>query len=339
MFPTFLVYLLMLVLPFVFVILLMPFHIRFMLRKGFYGLDIHKPDRPKVAEMGGLVLVFSLTLSLLILLFFVDSSQRLTVIVFLSTILISAIIGFIDDLVTLNAVLKPLLLLISSLPIILSHSYDPHPVLPFVGPTRLTIVYLVLLPFAISVPANAVNMLDVFNGSMPSTVILVLVSVFLSNVIINGFDFTHLDLTSIFILVIFSLLVAYWLFNRYPSRVFSGDIGSLSIGSAIGAIAVIGRLEVVMIVALIPFIMNSFGIIGSLRGLVERHNMPAKATVMTSDWKLEANADPRAPITLTGLILQSGPLSEPDVVRSFNILTFVSGLFAVITAFLIKLVI
>ncbi|MHA1687337.1 MAG: hypothetical protein ACTSYD_13215 [Candidatus Heimdallarchaeaceae archaeon] len=318
----------------------MPFHIKLMLKKGLYGLDIHKENKPKVAEMGGLVLIIAVTISLLLLLIIVkDNNQKISIFVFLSTILIAAIIGIIDDLVTLNAIVKPLLLMIASIPIIVTKSYDPHPVLPFVGSTRLTIIYLILLPFAISVPANAVNMLDVFNGSMPTTVMIVLASVFAANAIIFGFNISELNLINIYIIVIFSVLVGYWIFNKYPSRVFSGDTGSLMVGAAIGAIAVMGHLEVVMIVSLIPFIMNSFGIISSLKGFVERHNMPAKATVMTSDWKLKANKDHRAPITLTGLILQEGPLHETDVVRSFNILTIISGLLTIVTAFLIKMVI
>jgi UDP-N-acetylglucosamine--dolichyl-phosphate N-acetylglucosaminephosphotransferase len=181
-------------------------------------------------------------------------------------------------------------------------------------------------------------MLDVFNGSMALTTILVLVSVFFSNMIITRGGIQDLDLTYVFILMMIAVLISFWYFNRYPAKVFAGDTGSLTIGASLGAIAVLGQLEVVVIIAMIPFIMNSFGIISSVRGLMERREM-ARPTKMTEDWKIQSTGDPKAPITLVGLVIQKEPLHEKDVVKSFSILTFISGIFALITAVLIWLVI
>ena len=322
-----------------------PFFIKFMLNKGIFGIDIHKKEQPKVAEMGGIVIIISLIISSIITILVVDDpAVQLMIGVFCITITIAGVIGIIDDFVTLNAILKPVLLLIASVPIIASTwfstgpLYNPEPLFPLIGQTRLTIVYLILLPFVITVPANAVNMIDVFNGSMATTTIIVLIATFIANLIIFNGDFTVLDPTNIFVFMITGVLIAFLIYNRYPARVFGGDSSSLTIGASLGAIAVLGRLEIVIIIAIIPFIMNSFGIISSVKGLLERRKM-ARPTKMTKDWKIESTNDPKAPITLVGLVIQKGPLHEKDIVKSFGILTVFSSILAIITAILIRVVI
>ncbi|MCG3225957.1 MAG: hypothetical protein H7645_03500 [Candidatus Heimdallarchaeota archaeon] len=337
--PPIVIYIITFFMPLILTFIGLPFHIRFMLKKGIFGVDVHKESKPKVAEMGGVIILLSIILTSIVGILLVDNNvDRLKIGLFCITVLIAGIIGLIDDIIRLSALLKPLLLLIASVPIIASGMFSPEPVLPFVGKTRLTIVYYVLLPFIIAVPSNAVNMLDVFNGSMALTTILVLVAVFFANMIIFRGGIQNLDLTYVFILMMIATLIAFWFFNRYPAKVFAGDTGSLAIGASLGAIAVLGQLEVVVIIAMIPFIMNSFGIISSVRGLMERREM-ARPTKMTDDWKIQATGDSKAPITLVGLVIQKEPLHEKDVVKSFSILTFISGIFALITAVLIWLVI
>ncbi|MHA1952771.1 MAG: hypothetical protein ACW96U_02370, partial [Candidatus Heimdallarchaeaceae archaeon] len=321
--PPIAIYIITFFMPLILTFIGLPFHIRFMLKKGIFGVDVHKESKPKVAEMGGVIILLSIILTSIVGILLVDDNvNRLKIGIFCITVLIAGIIGLIDDIFRLSALLKPLLLLIASVPIIASGMFTPEPVLPFVGKTRLTIVYYVLLPFIIAVPSNAVNMLDVFNGSMALTTILVLVTVFFANMIIFRGGIQNLDLVYVFILMMIATLIAFWFFNRYPAKVFAGDTGSLAIGASLGAIAVLGQLEVVVIIAMIPFIMNSFGIISSVRGLMERREM-ARPTKMTDDWKIQATGDPKAPITLVGLVIQKEPLHEKDVVKSFSILTFI----------------
>ncbi|MFW9851652.1 MAG: hypothetical protein ACFFDS_01775 [Candidatus Thorarchaeota archaeon] len=335
--PPIVIYLIAFFVPLFLTFLGLPFHIKYMLKKEIYGVDVHKKDKPKIAEVGGIIILLAIIITSIIAIILInDSTSRLAIGIFCLTITIAGIIGLVDDFKRLSAILKPALLLLASIPIIASGMYIPEPYLPFVGQTRLTIVYIILLPFVIAIPSNAVNMLDVFNGSMATTTIIVLIATFIANIIMFGFNINTL-LTNIFILMTIATLIAFWAFNRYPAKVFGGDTGSLTIGAALGAIAVLGRLEVVVIIAMIPFIMNAFGIISSVRGLFERKDM-ARPTQMTKDWKIESTNDPKAPITLVGLVIQKGPLHEKDVVKSFNILTIVSGIFAIITAVLIKLV-
>ena len=334
------IYILSFFTPFLITLVGLPFHIRLMHKRGISGVDVHKEEKPKVAERGGIVILISIMLSSVLIIILVnDPELRLSIGIFCITVTIAGLIGLADDIFNLSALLKPFLLLFASIPIIASKRYKSKPILPFIGETRLTIAYIVLLPFIIAVPANSVNMLDVFNGSMATTTIIVLIAVFFSNMIIFGNGFDQLDnsgLTYVFVLIMVGTLLAFWIFNRYPAKVFGGDTGSLAIGGALGAIAVMGRLEVVVIIAMIPFIMNAFGIIGSVKGLLERREM-ARPTKMTKDWKIESTRDKKAPITLVGLVIQKGPLHEKDVVKTFNVLTIVSAILAIVIAVLTNL--
>ncbi|MHA1198221.1 MAG: hypothetical protein ACTSQF_02525 [Candidatus Heimdallarchaeaceae archaeon] len=339
--PNIIVYVLSFLIPLILTLVGLPILRHFMLKKGKYGIDVHKEDKPKVAEMGGLMILLSVVITSVILLFLVDTPlEKLRIGAFGLTLLIAGVIGIIDDFYRLSGFLKPVLLLVASAPIIISGLimegvFVPKPQIPIVGETSLTIVYWILLPFVITVTSNAANMLDVFNGSLATTSMIILFFTVFANMIINS-DLQTFDITYVLILMMIGTLIIFWIFNKYPAKVFAGDTGSLTVGAALGAIAVLGRLEVVVIIAMIPFIMNAFGIISSVKGLFERSEM-ARPTRMTKDWKIESTGDSKAPITLVGLVIQKGPLHEKDVVKAFNILTIVSGIFALVTALLIRL--
>jgi UDP-N-acetylglucosamine--dolichyl-phosphate N-acetylglucosaminephosphotransferase len=129
-------------------------------------------------------------------------------------------------------------------------------------------------------------------------------------------------------------LLAFFYFNKFPSKVFSGDVGSLSIGAALGAIAIIGRLEVVAVVALMPQIMNAFYGLSSMGRLYERREVSRPVAIL-EDGRITATKDPKAPITLARMVLARGPLREDEAARIFFILAAISGVLAFATACLI----
>jgi UDP-N-acetylglucosamine--dolichyl-phosphate N-acetylglucosaminephosphotransferase len=199
-----------------------------------------------------------------------------------------------------------------------------------IGGVRLTILYPLLILFAIAVPANAVNMLDVYNGSMSGTVTIV--SVAIGAILVLSGDTATAGLA----FALAGALLAFYLFNRYPARVFSGDTGSLAAGAAIGALAVIGRIEVVTIVAIAPFIMNSFYGLASIGRLYERREIRSRPVRIREDGFLEATSDKKAPVTLARLILAEGPLREPQVVHVMLILTAISSALALLALFVVR---
>ena len=296
--------------------------------RGIVGIDVHKLDRPKIPEMCGLSIIAGLTAGTLSLELLGGLSPD--IVAFLATVLIAGAIGTIDDLRPLNPKLKPALTALAAIPILLLGTYNPHPVFPLIGAFRLTILYPILIFFAIAVPANAVNMLDVFNGSMSGT--LTIVSLTLAAVLAVSGKTTAMGLA----LALFGSLFAFYLFNRHPARVFGGDTGSLAAGAAVGALAVIGRIELVAIVALVPYIMNAFYGLASIGRLYERREIKPRPVRLRSDGMLEATTDRHAPVTLTRLILAEGPMPERQIVRVMQLLTVLSSAMAVLAFLLLE---
>jgi UDP-N-acetylglucosamine--dolichyl-phosphate N-acetylglucosaminephosphotransferase len=297
--------------------------------RGIVGIDVHKLQKPKIPEMCGLTIIAGLTVASLLSIMAVGEHSRETA-AFLGTVLIAGAIGAIDDLKPLSSRLKPILTAFAAAPILLLGTYYSHPVLPLIGGVRLTILYPLLILFAIAVPANAVNMLDVYNGSMSGTVTIV--SVAIGAILVLSGDTATAGLA----FALAGALLAFYLFNRYPARVFSGDTGSLAAGAAIGALAVIGRIEVVTIVAIAPFIMNSFYGLASIGRLYERREIRSRPVRIREDGFLEATSDKKAPVTLARLILAEGPLREPQVVHVMLILTAISSALALLALFVVR---
>ncbi len=320
----------------VLVLLLMPAYIRFAQKKGWVGVDIHKKEKPEVAEMGG-ILVIGIYLALLLVGFLLvgndeDLSRRLLVLGL--GVSIAYVVGIVDDFKNLNALAKPGFLLFASIPVLMLQTYTPRPIFPFIGETRMTIVYLLLLPFVVAVPGNSMNMLDVLNGSMVGSAIIVILAMLIS-LFFLPLSAIH---QSILLLGGFSLLgvlLGLFFYNRYPARVFNGDTGSLSVGAALGLLAVLGRIEFIILVALIPHIANSFSILGSIKGLRERRQIRERPVIVHEDGLLEASSSPKAPLTLTRLILAAEPLRENQIVTRIWALTLVSGLLAITSSMII----
>ncbi len=293
-------------------------------RRGITGKDVHKFSKPNVPEMCGLGILLGLVVGAAAFVGILPNATRETT-AFAGTILIAGAIGFVDDLRPLGAKMKPLLTALAALPILILGTYDPFPVVPLLGPVRLTVVYPVLIPVAMAVTSNAVNMMDVMNGSMAGTVVVVSATV--TAILLASGELETAALAAGLV----AALLAFYYFNRFPAKVFSGDTGSLAVGAAIAALAILGRIEIVMIVAMIPHIMNAFYGLASVGGLYERREISQRPTSLLGDGTLEASVEKGAPVTLARLILASGSLGEREIVRGMLFLTAVSSLLAILT--------
>ena len=297
-------------------------------RSGIVGVDVHKLDKRKVPEMGGLSIVIGLSASAIVsMIIFPDHITKF--IAFLLTVLIAGFVGVRDDIKPLNPKLKPLLTAAASIPILLLGVFYPRPSLPFIGKTRLTIVYPLIIPFAVAVPANAVNMMNPFNGVMTGTCSIISLTLAITMMMAGRTE------DAILALALLGCLLAFHRFNKYPARVFSGDTGDLSVGAALGALAIIGQVEVASVVAMIPHIINAFYLLSTLGGLYERRQISNRPTRVLSDGRIGATDDRQAPVTLTRMILAQGPLREPEIVSVMITLTAIASAFAVFTQLLI----
>jgi UDP-N-acetylglucosamine--dolichyl-phosphate N-acetylglucosaminephosphotransferase len=297
---------------------------RAMRKHGITGRDVHKLARTELPEICGLAILTGLTAGVVIYTIIFPNAIREAA-AFIGTVLIAGAIGLIDDLRPLSARIKPLLTAVACIPILLLGTYDPFPVIPFVGAVRFTIIYPLLIPVALAVTSNAVNMMDVMNGAMAGTVSVISIAV--TAILL----FSGKEETAALAVGLLAALLAFYYFNRYPARVFGGDTGSLAVGAAVGALAIMGKIEAVVVVALIPHIMNAFYGLASVGRLYERREIRERPTKLLNNGNLEASAEGNAPITLARIILAAGPLGEREIVRGMIFLTIISSILAVLT--------
>ena len=101
--------------------------------------------------------------------------------------------------------------------------------------------------------------------------------------------------------------------------------------------AIVGGVEIIAAVALLPAVINSFLFLSSVKRIVEHREIKGKPVEHTEDLKLKATTDETAPITLVRLILAGGPLSEKQVGYAIFKLAIFSGILAIITAFMMEI--
>ncbi|MHA1731044.1 MAG: hypothetical protein ACTSU5_03830 [Promethearchaeota archaeon] len=316
-------------LAFIVTYLALPKQIKLMHEKGWVGHDIHKKDRPAVAESGGLSLVVGIVVAMAILAVGFPSLTE-EIFVLILTVVAAAAIGFWDDRKQLSSLRKIILVTIAGGPLflanILGFIHVQSPLIPVLGYTQLTFIYPLAVPVIIAVTSNSANMLEGYNGEGAGTCIAVGASMVVGGLILGSVE------AVIFSLVMCAGLGAFFLFNRYPARVFPGDVGTLAVGAMIGGIAVLGSIEVVMFCAFLQHVFNSFYVITSVRGLRESHNVDTKDIYVDDDDVIHASTDPNAPISLPRLILAGGPLDEPGLVKHFIVSSVITGIFGVVAA-------
>ncbi|MFW9783196.1 MAG: hypothetical protein ACFFFB_13015, partial [Candidatus Heimdallarchaeota archaeon] len=245
---------------------ILPYVLNFMKKKKYIGIDIHKNSRPEVAESGGLSFVIGFIISsIFLMLFFPIIINEITI--FLITVILAALIGFIDDRVKLRSLYKILLSIFSGTVIFIANQYGyiniPSPTFPFLSQTRLTIIYPYLIPLLVAIFVNTVNMLEGYNGEGSGTSLIAVCFLFVCAIISNSFQGV------IFSIPVIAVLIPFFLKNRYPAVIFPGDIGTLSMGAMIACIMLFGSLEVATFCALLIHIFNSFYIIYSVKGFLE----------------------------------------------------------------------
>ncbi|MFH1402734.1 MAG: glycosyltransferase 4 family protein [Candidatus Altiarchaeota archaeon] len=218
------------------------------------GRDMNKPKKPSVPEMGGLPIVGGFVVGVLLAIALItfsliDERLNLTYILAgLSTILIMALIGVIDDLFIMRQRTKALLPVLASLPLVAVKAGVTTMTLPFIGPVDFGILYvLILVPVAITGASNATNMLAGFNGLEAGLGLVMTGTIGLISYLTGGFE------AAILSSAMFGSLLAFIKYNWYPARILIGDIGTLSIGASVAAIVILGNIEKVGVILIIPF--------------------------------------------------------------------------------------
>ncbi len=298
--------------------------------------DYHKENRPQVPRPGGPAIIAAVTSSELLLFVFTGS---LAVFSLALVTLISGMIGVIDDLKTLGGIVKPTLLLIGGTPLLIlqylfpqAKVYDPHLYLPlFSIPTKLPLIYPLLILVAIPVVTNTINTIDVLNGVVSGFILIAFVPVVFAMALRLIVDKEN-TIVFLSVLPVIAASVAFYWFHKFPSKIFPGDSGAMALGAAYGTMAIIGGVEVVAVIAILPAILNSFFFLSSVKRLVEHREIKSQPTIILPDNKIEASQDPKAPVTLMRLLVSGKPKTEKEIGHDILVLTAYSSFLAILTA-------
>ncbi|MFX0059289.1 MAG: hypothetical protein ACFE85_15005 [Candidatus Hodarchaeota archaeon] len=314
---------------FTFTLLIIPYIAKIMKKHGFVGIDIHKNARPAIAESGGLSIVLGLLLSSVVLILFFPTLMN-EIIVFILTVIICGIIGFIDDRIKLRSIFKILLTIFTGSAFFLANYFGfitiQSPTVPFLGITRLTLIYPLATPIIVAVFANTSNMLEGYNGEGSGTSLIALTFLLICAVLWNSAEAFLICLSAI------AVITPFFLYNKFPAKIFPGDVGTLSIGAIFASIALLGSLEVAVFCALLIHITNSFFVIRSLRGFFESSEIQEKKSDirLLPDDRIEASGKKDAALSFPRLILAKGPLTEPQLVKNFYAISVICGFFSII---------
>jgi phospho-N-acetylmuramoyl-pentapeptide-transferase len=229
--------------------------------------------------MGGLLILFALGVSTLLW----SSLTNVYVWLCLGVTIAFGVIGFADDYLKVkreqNLGLTSrqkfgLQILAASVAAILlrfippAYEFDPTIALPFVKNFVLDLGHL-YIPFVVLVlvgASNAVNLTDGLDGlAIGSTMIAAATYAVFTYVAGNRIIAAYLQIqyvggvgeVTVFCAALVGAALGFLWFNAHPADVFMGDVGSLSIGAAIGMVAVLAKQEIVLVLVGGIFVMEA----------------------------------------------------------------------------------
>ncbi len=292
--------------------------------------DYHRKGGAMVVMPGGPSIIAGILASEFALLVFFPTNEIIAIII---TTSIACIIGLIDDKKVMSGWFKPLGLGVAAIPIILLGAYDSNLAFPLFGEVKIPLLYLAIIFVMIPITGNTINSIDVLNGVASGFMIIASFSLTICLFIIQNYEIAIASLPLGFV------SLAFYKYHKFPSKIFPGDSGALTFGAMYGTIAIVGGVEIIAAIALLPAVINSFLFLSSMKRIVDHRQIKEKPVEITDDFKLKATSEKKAPITLVRLILSGGPLSEKQVCYTIFKLAIFSGILAIISAIMMEITI
>jgi len=289
--------------------LVLPSYIRKAKHVGITGLDIHKQNVPAIAECGGVILILAYLIGLFFFIPFINDTLTGEIIGTAATVLLVAFVGFVDDIYETRWRIKVLTPLLGGIPLaVLSLArptiQTPFGILDFTesGPFGLVgkIFFSIILLVVVTASANAVNMFAGLNGLEAGSSAIMASALLILSVRESKPE------GYIILIPFLGVLLAFLFFNKYPSKVFPGDIGTFGMGAVIACAAILADLERAALIMFIPYIINAFlFFIGKLKRVP-----PPREAQMNRDGTLPAPSI----WSLRSILLRVHPMNEKKLV-------------------------
>lgn len=239
--------------------------------KKFKVGQVVRDDGPKehlkkqgTPTMGGIIILIVLVVILAI-----NSIKYPTLILAIVSILGFGLVGFIDDykkLVKKNTKgLSPLkkifgLVLVTAIFIFMYlkvFKLGTDITLPFISsPITLSVgAFIIFIAFILIGTSNAVNLTDGLDGLASGVVAIIMTFFTIVAVKNSNTEMMILGASSV------GTCLGFLLFNFHPAKVFMGDTGSLALGGAVAAIAIMMKMEVYLAIVAFVCIIDTLSVI------------------------------------------------------------------------------
>ena len=120
---------------------------------------------------------------------------------------------------------------------------------------ELTWLYGLFILFILIGASNAVNLTDGLDGLAGSLSAVAFIAFALISFVV-GFE----DI-GIFCLILVGSLIGFLVYNTHPAKIFMGDTGSLALGGVMGAVAILTHRELTLLVVAGVFVIETLSVI------------------------------------------------------------------------------
>ena len=215
--------------------------IKSLIANGYMGRDIHKVNKPKVAEPGGIALIFSFTFTVfayLALITYSGGEVRTDLFAGTLAVLIAGFLGLTNDILKMRWRTNLIVAFLPALPLMVLKAGVSEMYIPLFGYIDFGILYsLVMIPLMVNFAINEFNMVAGYNGLELGMGIVSMITIIIAS-IISG---------KVYVAVLVSCMLggvlALFLFNKHPAKTFVGDTGTFIVGALLISSMIIANME------------------------------------------------------------------------------------------------
>ena len=217
--------------------------------------------------MGGIAFILGTTVAVIVSMFMPAGDTMGKIAILLSMYAFGAV-GFIDDYNKIakkqNEGLTPKQKLILqavfglALAVFMMAKEGTAMFIPFFRTTvDIGILYIPFVVFIEIAMANAVNLTDGLDGLASSNSAIVACTFAIIGMSVRGGS----EPMAVAGQALFGALVGFFLYNHYPAKIFMGDTGSMALGGALSAMAIVGHMEWLLPIAGMIYVIEALSVI------------------------------------------------------------------------------
>ncbi|MEO6193748.1 MAG: phospho-N-acetylmuramoyl-pentapeptide-transferase [Thermoanaerobaculia bacterium] len=182
--------------------------------------------------------------------------------------------------------------------------FNPAVTLPFIKRLVLHLgyFYIPFVAFVLVGSSNAVNLTDGLDGlaigatSVAAATYAIFTYVAGNRVIANYLQLSYVPgvgEVAVFCGAMVGAGIGFLWFNSHPAEVFMGDVGSLSLGAAIGSVAVIAKQEILLVLVGGLFVMEALSVIIQVASFKLRGKRVFRMSPLHHHFELSGWAEPK----------------------------------------------